>query len=111
MLATRNPQEADRLIHRELNRRAQTVSPASRGAAIQMLAQPVSWILPRLLRLIMEQHDKPVASLAPIIRQMLHDQAYANVGGDCIDCELIDGSLDETVALIVKVLGEMRDEQ
>lgn len=96
-------------ICRAFRRRAGSLPvDVDRALAIRLLAQPVAWLLPRLLRLVMQRHDRPVEELAPTIRQMLLDQAYANTGGDCIDCGPTDASLDEAVALIVELLREAR---
>ena len=43
---------------------------------------PVSWLMPRLLRLVADHQDQPVHLLRPTIQQLLLEQCYS---GDCGD--------------------------
>ncbi|MEO0474513.1 MAG: hypothetical protein AAF085_00900 [Planctomycetota bacterium] len=69
---------------------------------------PARWVLPKLLRIIYQNTDQPVAALAPLIRAMLQEQVFATTGGDPCDCERLEDSINQTVALLVKVLERVR---
>ena len=81
----------------------QTVS-----AKQKLQLSPARWVLPKLLRIVYQNTDQPVEALAPLIRAMLHEQVFATTGGDPCDCEQIDESINQTAALLVKVLQRVR---
>ena len=75
---------------------------------VMLQLSPAKWVLPKLLRIVYQNTDQPVEVLAPLIRSMLQEQAFANTGGDACGCEQIDDSLNETVALLITVLERVR---
>ena len=75
---------------------------------IELQLSPARWVLPKLLRIVYQNTDQPVEVLAPLIRAMLQEQTFANTGGDSCTCEQLDASINETVALLVKVLERVR---
>jgi len=77
-------------------------------AQLKLQLSPAKWVLPKLLRIVYQNTDQPVEVLAPLIRSMLQDQAFANTGGDPCNCEKLEQSIDETVALLVRVLERVR---
>ena len=77
-------------------------------ADVKLQLSPAKWVLPKLLRIVYQNTDQPVAALAPLIRAMLQEQAFANTGGDPCDCEQLDTSINETTALLIKVLERVR---
>lgn len=88
-------------------RRARAAAPGEAGA-VYLQASPVAWLLPRVLELVMHTHDQPVETLGPTIRRLLLEQTYANVGGDGADCDALDASLDDSVAMMLDVLRQVR---
>ena len=68
---------------------------------VKLQLSPAKWVLPKLLRIVYQNTDQPVEALAPLIRAMLREQAFANTGGDPCDCEQLDASINETVALLI----------
>lgn len=76
--------------------------------SIKLQISPARWVLPKLLRIVYQNTDQPVEALAPLIRAMLQEQAFATTGGDPADCEQLEDSINETVCLLVKVLERVR---
>lgn len=77
-------------------------------APLRLQLSPVAWVLPKLLRIVYQNTAQPVEVLGPLIRTMLHEQAFANTGGDPVDCERLEESIDETVGILVRVLERVR---
>ena len=75
---------------------------------VKLQLSPARWVLPKLLRIVYQNTDQPVEALAPLIRSMIQEQVFANTGGDPCDCERIEASINETVALMVRVLERVR---
>ncbi len=75
---------------------------------VKLQMSPARWVLPKLLRIVYQNTDQPVEALAPLIRSMLQEQVFANTGGDPCDCEKLDESINETVALLIAVLARVR---
>ena len=100
-------QTAQQWIDEELTARgqddAQVVSARGR-----LQLSPAKWLLPKLLRIIYQNADQPVEALAPLIRAMLQEQVFATTGGDPCDCEQLEDSINQTVALLVRVLERVR---
>ena len=110
MVTIRDEQVAFQMLYEEIHRRACVGEQQISRSDIMLQASPVSWLLPRVLRLFMEHHARPVDEFAPIVRRMLNEQVYANVGGDCTDCQALDDSLDDAVESIIIVLRKMREQ-
>lgn len=100
--------QAQRLLKDEVRRRAHAAEPGRAANAVFLQASPVAWLLPRLLELVMIHADRPIEALRPTIRQLLLEQTYANVGGDCTDCQALHESLDDAVELMLGVLRSAR---
>lgn len=100
--------EAESLLKDAVRRRANAAAPGPAANAVFLQHSPVAWLLPRLLELVMAGTDRPVEALRPTIRQLLLEQTYANVGGDCTDCQALHESLDDAVELMLGVLHEVR---
>jgi len=86
--------------------RGRSFEPVTSDVKLQL--SPAKWVLPKLLRIVYQNTDQPVEVLAPLIRTMLKEQAFATTGGDPCDCEQLDTSINETTAMIVKVLERVR---
>jgi len=99
-------QTAQQWIDDELIARDHLKSPEELNIKLQL--SPARWVLPKLLRIVYQNTDQPVEALAPLIRTMLREQAFANTGGDPCDCEHIDESINQTVAMLIKVLERVR---
>lgn len=91
-------------IDDEVHKRSQ----GSVEVAHKLQLSPVSWVLPKLLRIVFQNTAQPVAVLGPLIRSMLHEQVFATTGGDPCDCEELEASIDETVSIVVRVLERVR---
>lgn len=100
-------QTARHLFNEELRQRRMHYSGKDRfGLTLQ--ASPVSWLLPRLLRLVLDNTDRPLIDLEPLIRAMLREQVFASTGGANIDAEHLEASIDETVAILMHTLAAVR---
>lgn len=67
-----------------------------------------NWLLHDLIELIAQSHDRPVAELAPIIRQRINDQSFVN---DCVgrlSGPLWQQLVECQVDLLVDVLEHVR---
>lgn len=69
---------------------------------------PAKWVLPKLLRIVYQNTDQPVETLAPLIQAMLQEQVFATTGGDPCEAERLDESIHQTVALLITVLERVR---
>ena len=69
---------------------------------------PAKWVLPKLLRIVYQNTNQPVEALAPLIRSMLQEQVFASTSGSPCDCEQLDESLNQTVAMLINVLERVR---
>ena len=96
----------------EVHERAkQPDAPPGFGPANLQLS-PVSWVLPKLLRIVSQNSDQPVEVLAPLIRTMLQEQVFATTGGDPAEGDdSLDHSIDETVSIVVRVLERIRKQE
>lgn len=101
-------QTAQQWINDELMAREQRDPFDQEQAGTRLQLSPARWVLPKLLRIVYQNTNQPVEALAPLIRAMLQEQVFATTGGDPCDCEALDASLNETVALLVKVLERVR---
>ena len=95
-------------INDELAERVQSDAFEDEQTSVKLQLSPAKWVLPKLLRIVYQNTHQPVESLAPLIRSMLQEQAFANTGGDPCHCAQLDNSINETVALLVKVLERVR---
>lgn len=66
------------------------------------------WVLPKLLRIVYQNTNQPIAVMAPLIRSMLQEQVFATTGGDPCDCEQLEDSINQTTALLITVLERVR---
>jgi len=96
-----------------LNDEAQRYTDRERAdptqAPTKMLLSPASWVLPKLLRIVYQNTDQPVEALAPLIRSMLQEQVFATTGGDPCACEQLDASINDSVAMLTRVLHKVRE--
>ena len=98
-------ESARRWLRDEADRRDQAALPEHPP---KLLLSPVSWVLPKLLRIVHQNSSQPVQVLAPLIRTMLLEQAFATTGGDPYDCERLEEAVDATVSVLVRVLEKAR---
>lgn len=101
-------QTAQQWINDELIARQQRDPFHEDHESIKLQLSPAKWVLPKLLRIVYQNTDQPVEALAPLIRTMLREQAFATTGGDPCDCEQLDDSINETVSLMITVLERVR---
>ena len=99
---------ATQWIEDELGARRQGDTIDAEHAEVKLQVSPAKWVLPKLLRIVYQNTDQPVEMMAPLIRTMLQEQAFATTGGDPCDCEQLDTSINETTALLIKVLERVR---
>lgn len=107
MTAATLEQSAMQWISDEAHRQRELALPSNQPPKV--LLSPVSWVLPKLLRIVYQNTDQPVEAMAPLIRTMLQEQAFATTGGDPCDCERLDASINASVALLVSALQRVRD--
>lgn len=102
-------QSARQLFQHELDqRRNNRAGYAQFGLTLQ--ASPVSWLLPKLLRLVMNNTDRPLEDLRPMVRSMLCEQFFASTGGDTVDYDQLQKSIDETVVILMHTLKAVREQ-
>lgn len=99
---------AEQWINEEFSARKYCTPSNKAKPSPRLQLSPAKWVLPKLLRIIYQNTDQSVEALAPLIRTLLADQVFANTGGDPCDCEELDASINETVALLVTVLERVR---
>ena len=80
----------------------------ARGPATALQVSPARWVLPKLLRIVYRNTDQPVEVMAPLIRAMLQEQAFASTGTEPCNCEELEDSIDQTVAVLIRVLERVR---
>ena len=68
---------------------------------------PAGWLLPGLLRLMAEHHDRPVNELRPMIRHLIEEHQFA--GHAAIDLRQQDLN-DQCIDALVRVLEQVRRE-
>ena len=68
----------------------------------------VAGLLPDLLALVAEKHERHVRHLAPAIRQMICDRTFLDECGDCVVNIDNEQLIDRHVQLIVVVLEKVR---
>lgn len=100
----------ERTAQRWLNEEAKRRTAEQADPTTKLLLSPAAWVLPKLLRIVYQNSSQPVEVLAPLIREMLQDQAFATTGGDPCDCEQLQDAINQSVALIVRVLERARKE-
>lgn len=100
-------QTAQQWVTEEIERHNQRAGLTS-GDVPKLPLSPVSWVLPRLLRIVYQNTAQPVEVLGPLIRDMLHEQLFATTGGDPCNSEHLEASIDHTVAILVRVLERVR---
>lgn len=101
-------QTAQQWVSEELQSLADRNPFKTDAEGTKLQASPAKWVLPKLLRIVYANTDQPVESLAPLIREMLQEQAFANTGGDPCNCEHLQESINETVGVLVRVLERVR---
>ncbi|MEM1355535.1 MAG: hypothetical protein AAGC44_03940 [Planctomycetota bacterium] len=102
-------QAARELFQRELQQRRLEHQGSGRfGLTLQ--ASPVSWLLPRLLRLVLNNTDRTLEDLEPLIRTMLREQFFASTGGQGIDAQQLEATIDETVSILLRTFAEVRNQ-
>lgn len=99
---------AQQWINDEFAQREHRTPLKKEPANVVLQLSPAKWVLPKLLRIVYQNTDQPVEAMAPLIRDMLQEQVFATTGGDPVDCEQLDDSLNQTVALLITVLERVR---
>lgn len=66
------------------------------------------WLLPDLVQMISQSHEKPVQELAPTIRCLLVDQHFADDNGDNVIDDQEEAMVNEMADLLVSVLLQVR---
>ena len=104
MIATLEPlaremiEEEWRRLHRELHWRHSGC----------VLTEPPLHLVPDLLRMIDDHHDKPVRSLAPTVRELLNQQHFIDVNGDSILGFDMLSELERQTEIVLCVLERVR---
>jgi len=69
---------------------------------------PVSWLLPELLELVSEDHNRPVLELEPVIRRVVLENEFVGACPGVVVNEHHDDIIDLTVKMIVRSLEKVR---
>lgn len=99
-------QTAKQWVNDEFQRQAE--QPGPDPPMLQL--SPASWVLPKLLRIIYQNTTQPVEILAPLIRNMLHEQVFTTTGGDPCNTEQLEHAIDQTVSILIGVLERVRQQ-
>lgn len=95
-------------INDELVARNQREPFEEDGVSSMLQISPARWVLPKLLRIVYHNTEQPIEALAPLIRAMIQEQVFATTSGNPYDSDKLEASINETVALMVKVLERVR---
>ena len=66
------------------------------------------WLLPDLVQMIQQSHERPVQELSPTIRCLLVEQHFADDNGDNVIDVQEEALVNEMVDLLVRVLLKVR---
>jgi len=88
----------------ETPKRAATAARGHRDEECETCC-PASPMLPVLLDLVAEQHDRPVRDLAPVIRSVLHERGFFDGGDRGVEH---NDDVEEQVEVVVDVLEKLR---
>lgn len=99
---------AKQWINDELMARKQRQPIEEHQVDLKLQISPARWVLPKLLRIIYQNTEQPVEALAPLIHAMIQEEVLATTSGEPCDRDKLEASINETVALMVKVLERVR---
>lgn len=70
---------------------------------------PLLWLVPEFLNLVLEEHDRPIHELEPIIRRLIDEADFVDENGDTtIGATTHRREVDEQAKLVVAMLTEWR---
>lgn len=68
----------------------------------------VTWVLDRLVRMVIELHGQPVRDLKPLIRRLIAEQSFVEEGGVPVANDHRQVQIDRQVDVVVRVLEQVR---
>lgn len=74
----------------------------------EKMGEPPMWLLPELLAIVEEFHDRPVEEIAPLIGRLVVDQEFVDHNGDAIPDSLDPQGVRQRVVMLVEVLERVR---
>ncbi len=95
---------AEVLLQRECNRACQRCPDCSAGPDLTACR----WLVPELVRLLVEFPDTPVEALRPMVRRIVVEQVFAGENGDSLVGPARDSELDDEVHLALRVMERLR---
>ena len=78
------------------------------NVAHSMCLCPPVWLLPDLLAMVEESHDRPVRELTPTIRRMILEHNFVDAIGDGLIESDEQARVERLVQVLVKVLEKVR---
>lgn len=70
---------------------------------------PLLWLVPEFLNLVLEEHDRPIHELEPIIRRLIDEADFVDENGDTTIGATTHGhEVEEQARLVVAMLMELR---
>jgi hypothetical protein len=81
---------------------------AGREAVATLEPHSLHWLVHDLVELAAQTHGRPIADLAPMIRQRIADQHFIDETGDSVVAENIEEQVDRQVQAVIRVLEQVR---
>lgn len=73
-----------------------------------VLPQSTLWVIPDLIHMVAESHNRPVRELSPMIRRLIAEQNFADDCGDPIINADRESQIDLQVKVVLRVLEQVR---
>lgn len=88
--------------------RGATGATGGGGLGRPLEVSPIVAVLPGLVRLILECHDRPIAKFRPVIQRLIREQQFMDLGGDAIIDPHLNVRTEQYVELTFRVLKRVR---
>jgi hypothetical protein len=108
MIATATLEQSARRLVKRVVDRTDTTSRRGRTGRLALDGAVVVWLLPHLVQLVDDLHDRPIEALEPVIRRMLMEQAFVDDNGDAVMTEDERAQINEQVHWLVRILEHAR---
>ncbi|MEX0652709.1 MAG: hypothetical protein WD534_18295 [Phycisphaeraceae bacterium] len=72
--------------------------------------ESLRWLLPELLRLLIEAHDQPAERFEPMVRTLLLDLEFVDESGDPATTELRIALHDQLVVALMRAMERLRQQ-
>lgn len=101
-------QTARELFNREFQK--QHGNPQASNRHEQFIsACPVSWLLPKLLRVVFANHDRSLEEIEPLIRSVLREQLLPAGSQTSQEHKRQEQAIEENVDILMRTFAAVRD--